>query len=219
MVAQTDGSYAGDLSTTRPVADNAQTNATDSEGALLQERLEARRTEMKRWREWATRDLKGALAAVAAMPASIERGQAVEAICFAQIQINPSLALEMAQSLQQPSNVVQDLVQQWAASDSAAAFVWASKQPAGSQRDQLMQRVTYVLSQTEPEQAANLVVEQMPPGPGQDEAVLTVVHQWGEKNISAAAAWVKNFPAGSLQARATQELEGMAQYQQQLAAK
>jgi hypothetical protein len=200
-----------------PAAALAETAAV-LDGSGLQPQLAARRAEMNRWREWAARDLKGALAAIAPMPAGIARDQAVEAVCFAEIQTNPSLAMEMAQTLQQPANVVQDLLQQWAERDSAAAFVWVSSQPAGVGRDELIQRVTYTLSQTEPEQAAQLVVEQVPPGPDQDEAVMTVVHQWGAKNLSAATAWVKAFPAGPLQTRAAQELAGIGQRQQQLAA-
>ena len=189
----------------------------DAAASALQRRLAARRDAMNRWREWATRDLQGALTAVAALPAGPERDEAVEAICFAQIQINPALAMEMAQTLQQPDNTVQDLLQQWAASDAAAAFVWASQQPAGLQHDKLIDRVAYMLSQTEPAQAASLVMEQMPPGPAQDEAAMTVLHQWGEKNLAAAAAWAQTLPAGPLQARATQELENLAEYQRQLA--
>lgn len=39
----------------------------------------------------------------------------------------------------------------------------------------------------------------------------------GNRNLKAAALWVQTFPAGPLQDRAVQELEGIEQYQQELA--
>lgn len=179
--------------------------------------LEKRLALMTRLRDWAAKDLDGALAWCLNLPAGDERNQALQALCFALAQSDPAHAVEMAQTLQQPEDVLENLVQQWAASDVASVLAWANNQPAGDQRDQLMQRVSYVLAQTDPADAAGLVAEQIPPGPAHDEAVMTVVHQWGNQNLPAAAAWVQTFPDGALKARATEELEGLVQYRNELA--
>jgi len=151
------------------------------------------------------------------LPAGQERDQALPALCFGLAQTDPAHAVEMAQTLHQPEDVMENLVQQWAANDVVSALVWANNLPAGGQRDQLLQRVTYVLSQTDPSDAAGLVLEQIPPGPAQDETVMTVVHQWGNQNLQAANAWVLTFPDGPLKERATEELNGIAQYKNALA--
>jgi hypothetical protein len=46
---------------------------------------------------------------------------------------------------------------------------------------------------------------------------MSVLNQWGNQNVSAAAGWVATFPAGPLRERALEELEGIAQYQRELA--
>jgi hypothetical protein len=179
--------------------------------------LEARLELMSYWRDWAAKDLDSALARILNIPVGDERDQALQALCFGLAQTNPDHAVEMAQTLQQPENVMENLVQQWAASDLASALVWVNNLPAGDQRDQLMQRVTFVLSQTDPANSAGLVLEQMPASPAQDEAVMTVVHQWGNQNLQAAASWVLTFPDGALKERATEELKGIARYKDELA--
>jgi len=179
--------------------------------------LKARLEWLSRLRDWAANDPDRALAWVLNLPAGQERDQALPALCFGLAQTDPAHAVEMAQTLHQPEDVMENLVQQWAANDVVSALVWANNLPAGGQRDQLLQRVTYVLSQTDPSDAAGLVLEQIPPGPAQDETVMTVVHQWGNQNLQAANAWVLTFPDGPLKERATEELNGIAQYKNALA--
>lgn len=216
VVAPPSASSASKLGTPVLMATAAPTEDSSPEAMLAQMQAEtaAKQAELNRWRAWAARDLKDALAALATIPNDPDRGQIVQAICVDQIKTNPALAVELAQSLQSCTSVVEDLVQQWAQTDSAAAFAWSSAQPAGFERDRLMDGVATVLSRTEPEQAASLVVDQISPGPLRNQTVMTVAYQWGLQNLAAAAAWVKTFPPGPLQASATEELEGVAQMTQ-----
>lgn len=75
-----------------------------------------------------------------------------------------------------------------------------------------MGRLAYVQSQNEPAAAANLVLEQIPPGPIQEEAAITVLHQWGGRDLASATAWADQFPPGTLRDRAEAELRGLAAY-------
>jgi hypothetical protein len=182
--------------------------------------LEAKDQLLRDLRDWAAKDPEAALASVLKLPPGEERNQALASVCFGLAETDPADAVETAQDLHlenQPGDVMGNLMQRWAATDVASAFDWANDQPPGAQRDSLMSRVALVLSQAAPSDAANMVTEQIPPGPAQDEAVMTVVNQWGNQDLAAAAAWVKNFPEGPLQARAVAELEGIAQYQRELA--
>jgi len=206
-----------------PVANPAPLPAPEMEAAKtddpdnLNVKSETRRELMARLRDWAAKDLDGALTYVSKMPDGDERNGALEAVCFGLAQKDPAQAVELAQTLQQPEAVMENLVQQWAATDLPSALIWVNNQPASDQRDQLIARTTFILSKTDPSDAASLVMEQISPGPAQDEAIMTVVNQWGNKNPAAAAAWVGHFPEGPLQERAVQELEGIVDYKQALA--
>jgi hypothetical protein len=182
--------------------------------------IEAKDQLLRNLRDWAAKYPEAALASVLKLPPGNDRDEALASVCLGLAETDPADAVETAQGLHlenQPGDVMGNLVQQWATADVSSALDWANDQPPGAQRDSLMSRVAFVLSQAAPSDAANLVTEQIPPGPAQDEAVMTVVNQWGNQDLAAAAAWVKNFPEGPLQARAVAELEGIAQYQRELA--
>jgi hypothetical protein len=181
---------------------------------------ESREERMARLREWAARDFRAALASVAQLPEGTERNDAVRAVCEGLAQTDPARAVEVAQTLQQPGAVVDNLVQQWAGSDVSGALAWVTEQPAGDQRDDAFQRVTFVLSQKDPTDAAAVVQDQMTPGPAQDEAIMTLINQWANQDLASAAKWVQNysFRSPELQERAMKELEGIEQYKNALAA-
>jgi hypothetical protein len=104
-----------------------------------------------------------------------------------------------------------NLVQQWADQDLRSAYVWTLGQPAGDGRTAMLSRVALVWSKTAPAEAAEIVVNQMPPGPQQTEAVMSVLHQWALRDPGATIKWVERFPPGPLRERAITELEGLVQ--------
>jgi hypothetical protein len=187
--------------------------AKDNRNSALIERIQL----MARLRDWAASDPFGALEWVLKTPDSPDFNDELQAVCLGLGQTDPAHAVEMAQTLEQPPGVVENLVQQWAASDLTSALQWANDQPEGGVHDELITRVALVLSKTDPSDAAGLVTEQIPPGTGQDEAVMMVVHQWGDQDLQAAASWVQTFPESPLRDRATEELQGLAQYKADLA--
>ncbi len=175
---------------------------------------------LRQLRAWAAKDPEAALAAAMKLPEGDERNQALSAVCLGLAQTDPADAVKTAQTLHldnQPGAVMETLVQQWAATDVSSALDWANSQPASGQRDGFTTRIAYVMSRNDPADAANLVINQISPGPAQDEAVMTVLNQWANQNLLAATSWVKGFPAGPLQTRAVNELEGIANYQQEMA--
>jgi hypothetical protein len=135
-------------------------------------------------------------------------------------ETNPAAAVELAAKLdpsRRSDDLMEDLVQQWAGADLLAAAAWVKLNTSGDEQARLLQRVGFVLSQTNPADAAEFVLAQIPPGPVRDEAVMTVVNQWGNRNLAAAAAWVQTFSDGPLQERAVVELEGIENYRAALA--
>jgi hypothetical protein len=169
---------------------------------------------------WATRDAEGALAAAMKLPAGAERDQALGEVCSGMAQNHPAEAVELAKTLhldQQPGAVLEHLIQTWATSDVAAAADWVKAQAADGARDGLVTRVAYIQAQSAPAEAANLILDEMPAGPSQNDALLMVVHQWANKDAAAATAWVNEFPQGTLHDRANEELQLVAVRQQALA--
>ena len=205
---------SSDLRVTHKISDNASTQNDNDSAELEKYRL------LRSLRAWAAKDPEAALAAAMKLPEGDERDQALSSVCLGLAETNPAEAVKLAQTLnlgKQPGAVMANLVQQWAGTDLSSTLDWANGQPAGDQRDGFTTRIAYVMSQSNPADAANLVVNQISPGPTQDEAVMMVVNQWAHQNLAAAATWVKEFPSGSLQARAAAELEGIANYHEVLA--
>lgn len=77
------------------------------------------------------------------------------------------------------------------------------------QKNHLFGRIAFVQSQTNPEEAAQLVVDQMSPGPTQIEAAISVMHQWALRDANAAMAWAEAFPPGDLLDRAINEVKNV----------
>lgn len=171
-------------------------------------------------RELAAKDPQGALAQAMKWPAGDDRNKALEAVCFGMAQTDPAEAVKMAKTLhldEQSGAIMENLVLQWAKTDVSSALEWTKGQPAGEQRDAFTTRIAYSMSQSDPAGAARLVIDQIPPGTAQEEAVMSVLHQWGNQNPTAAANWVNDFPASPLRERAIKELEGITRQQQAMA--
>lgn len=127
-------------------------------------------------------------------------------------QTDPAVAVQLAEdglgdgTHHVAQNLLDNLAQQWAAQDADAAMAWALAKPAGEQRDRLLQRIAFVDAESNPQQAARLVAEQMEPGPNQDEAVISVLYQWARSDAGAALAWAEAFQTGDLRDRAIEEV-------------
>ena len=164
---------------------------------------------------WAAEDAAGAQRWAARLPDDGERASALADVCLQLAQSDAGQAVEIAERYglgAAPGAVLENLAQTWAEQDLTKAAAWSGGQPAGEERDQMVGRLAYVQSRTEPAAAANLVVEQMPAGPIQDEAIMSVLHQWALRDPAAAVAWVDRFPTGALHDRAQTELDGLAAY-------
>ena len=83
-------------------------------------------------------------------------------------------------------------------------------EPAGEQRDRLLQRIAFVEAKTDPAEAGRLVSEQMSPGQIQNEAAISVLYQWARQDAAAAQAWAESFPPGDLRDRAINEVKNVS---------
>jgi hypothetical protein len=161
---------------------------------------------------WSAQNPSAALAWAAALIDTTEREAALTDVCLQVARENPAEAIQMRAQYapdNSPNPALENLAQQWAGKDFSAALAWTLAHPPGEQRDQMIARVAFVQAQTAPLEAANLVVDQMSPGPAQTEAVMSVLHQWGLQDLPAATAWAEQFPEGPVRDRAILELAGI----------
>jgi hypothetical protein len=141
-----------------------------------------------------------------------EEPLALERRCLALAEHDPRQAVEFAidSSLcDTNTSLLENLAAQWAARDFDAAHGWVRQQEAGEFRDALLARIAFAGSQSDPVAAAQIVVTEMAPGPRQNEAAISVLHQWAQIDLEAASAWAVNFPVGDFRKRALAEVEGI----------
>lgn len=152
-----------------------------------------------------TRELPAVPDAPASPDASLARR------CLILAERDPLAAVEMAldQNLcAADPGLFASLLLQWARQDFTAAHEWTLRQESGDWRDDQLARLGYLLAQSDPAAAARVVTRDIPPGPRQDEAVLSVLHQWVVRAPDQARAWADTFAEGPLRRRAAAELEG-----------
>ena len=164
---------------------------------------------------WAERDPAGALAWAGELPDRGESEISMMQVCAQVAESDPESAIRLAigQHLDEaPGDLLGNLTAGWAARDLSGACEWVSDQAEGELRDKLMERIVFEYAKADPARAARLVTEQMRSGESQDEAAVSVLHQWARVDPDAARAWVEVFPDGDLRARVTRELAAVASY-------
>lgn len=170
---------------------------------------------------WTQRDPAAALAWASGVADATQRQQAQEIVCLTLAQRDPRHAVQAAIDTglcDTDAGLLENLTAQWATSNFAAAHDWVREQEAGDWRDDLVARVAFAGSQSDPASAAQLVVGEMAPGPKQNEAAISVLHQWALRDLDAAASWANAFPPGNLRTRALSEIEGIRLSRQTAAA-
>jgi hypothetical protein len=189
---------------------------TAMEFARALEAAELRADVLRRmWRLWGEQDSVAALSWAEQIEFREERELAVAHVYRDLAERDPQSAAitAAARNHDDRDGLLTELTLAWATKDLPAARDWVAQQPAGDRRDQLMARVVFVESQHDPANAASRVVQQMSPSVAQEEAAISVLHQWALRDFTAGTAWVELFPAGTLRDRAQSELAGIALYQ------
>jgi hypothetical protein len=161
-------------------------------------------------RAWARSHPQHAREWLANASEGVKRDTVAEIVCLQIAETNPAAAVALADGYGAGcTNVLENLAMQWAGQDIQAASNWAATKPAGAQRDNLLSRIAFVESKTYPENAATLVAELIPAGQIQDEAAISVLYQWAQKDPRAAMKWAQTFSAGALHDRAVSEVQNI----------
>ena len=158
-------------------------------------------------REWARQNPHHALAWMLNAPAGEKRDTVAEMACARVAESDPARAVSLAESYSGGcSNLLENMVQQWAERDQPGATAYAMQKPPGDERDRLLSRVAFTRAKENPRDAANLVAESISPGDVQNEAAISVLHQWALRDPKSALAWVEGFGVEALRDRALTEM-------------
>lgn len=178
-------------------------SATESGNPLAQPPLD-----LDEAREWTRKNFSEALAWLMTAPVSEQRDAVAEIVCSIEASLNPESAVFLAERYASGNtNLLENLVQQWAEQNESAAVAYAAAQTTGDLRDRLLSRVAFARSRQYPIEAAKLVADEIAPGEIQHEAAMSVLHQWASREPNAALAWADSFPDETLRDRALNELK------------
>jgi len=158
---------------------------------------------------WARENPQEALAAITRVTSGASHNAVVETVCAQLANSDPAGAMLVAEQLgNECTNLLENLVEQWADRDEPAAIEYATDKPEGEDRDRLVGRVAFTLSRQNPVDAATLVAQKISPGIVQNEAAVSVLHQWSLHDPSAALTWAQSFP-DDFRNRALDEIESV----------
>lgn len=160
-------------------------------------------------RAWARENPQEALAAIIRVTSGASRDVVIETVCEQMAKSNPPEAVLVAEQLGEGcTNLLGNIVEQWAERDASAAKEYIMDQPIGDDRDRLIRQVALALSSQDPVDAASLVAQGMSSGDNQNEAAIDVVRQWALLDSNAALAWARLFPE-TLRVRALKEIDNV----------
>ena len=161
-------------------------------------------------RKWAMENPAQALAWMSQAPAGEQRDTLAEIVCAQMAETDPAQSVQLAERFgQNCTNLLENLVYQWSERNAAEARTYALEKPPGEERDRLLARVALTCAKENPAEAAQLVVDEIATGEIKNEAVMSVLHQWGLRQPREALAWAELFPEGELRQRALAELRNL----------
>jgi hypothetical protein len=164
---------------------------------------------------WAGQNFEEATAWVGQLPDKTERQTVLQGVSDAAVYVNPVDALKLAGSLDETparDDTIARAAGVWAIKAPGDAVSWAKQIPDDALREQVISSVATSWGEQDPVAAANLAINSMSPGPLQDRAVAGIVQRWGIVDAAGAAAWVNQFPEGTLRQTATAMLDQIAEH-------
>jgi hypothetical protein len=159
---------------------------------------------------WGQTNPEAAARWAAMLPDETDRHAVLGAVCLGLAVNDPAQGVHLASTLGlRDDGVLENLTQQWAAKDISGAQGWVLQQKSGEERDQLVERIAFIRSQTDPAGAVNLISSGIVTGDVQLETIITVVHQWALRDDAAVTSWVAQLPLGEIRDRALNEIQGV----------
>ncbi len=128
------------------------------------------------------------------------RDEALARVAWDAMELDPPLAREAFGLLPAESpekiRLIQHYAMRIAAADLTEALKWADSFGSEKETAAARCRIALVLSETDPQQAAELLSESATADRESEVAIVQVLQRWAGKNPPGAAAWVADFPEG-----------------------
>ncbi len=162
-------------------------------------------------RAWGDQNLPQAPALIQELKDQAERLARLPATAYEIAQTQPEEAIRLAMGLPNGSAreaLIAHSALEWAANDPQAAAKWAEGTKPGAAREKALRAVATALGDTDPIAAATLALNSMKAGRPMEDALVSIVQRWAQKDPANAAAWVAQFPDGSLRDAAVDNLVG-----------
>lgn len=144
---------------------------------------------------WAQADLAAAVAWAMDLSAGGNKTAAIDSLALeAATQKDTLAAMNLVANLPagtDRNNLLNYVVQQWAATDMDAAISWIKDIDDASSRGRILRNVAVNLGAQNPSAAAQLITGSMDAGPARDEGLAQVVRFWAASAPEQAAEWVQ----------------------------
>ncbi len=158
---------------------------------------------------WSDKDLPGALTWVESLPESPAKDRALADLGYEVARVDSVNALQIAAQLPASDYANELLIHsmaQYASADPEQSAQLALSLPEGSLRDRTVSSVATILAKQDGGAAASFAVNNIPPGPELDRAVVGVVQLWSQDNVSGSQAWVYSLPDSFIRDQLLQSL-------------
>lgn len=167
---------------------------------------------------WSGKDSTAALDWISHRTNAAERHSFTIAACLQIAKADPVSAIATAERTgvaRDNRDFIPHLIDVWAGKDAPSALSWVRAQPEGETRNEYMSKVVFKMAQgAKYDNAVKLALDEIPAGVQQDDALITIVNQWAQKDLESATVWVETFSiANPLRGRAFAELEGAKRIQ------
>lgn len=131
-----------------------------------------------------------------ALEDSPEQQQALATVAWDAIELDPDLAQEAFDRLEEGSEASRRLighfVMRLADEDPTAALEWARGLEDESERSEALGRAAVVISNADPQTAGDIVLNEMSPGRPRDRSAVQVVQRWSQGDPQSALMWAES---------------------------
>lgn len=158
---------------------------------------------------WAKKDVAAALVWAQGLENGADRESAVVQVAYELARTDPLQALSRAVEIQSDSGreeLMDYAAIQWAAKQPEEAAAWARKVEDGDLRQRLLAGIYSAWGDSDPSAAATAAVRSMEAGRDQNDAVVSIVQRWAQREPDIAATWVAAFPESELRDTAAREI-------------
>lgn len=147
---------------------------------------------------WSPHDSGNALAWAQSIPDQQSRQAALLAIATETMHTNPQQALALVSQTALPPeklDIVTRAASLWAQKDPSAALAWTNQLQDKTLHDQTLASIATSIAHTDPNRAAQLVLESIAPGQTQETAILGILQHIAFTDTDAATTWASQFPS------------------------